>query len=251
MLGRASRTPSRRRSTVERTPGTPPESRARIVVVDDHSLVRAGLVELVRNQADMEVCGEAADTASALSLIRREKPDLVVVDLMLQDGTGMDLIKQAVAEGLPSKFLVCSMYDETLYAERVLAVGAMGYVSKQEPSRVVLEAMRKVLSGWIYTSEEIADRVLRRSSGKITEPGDSPVDILSDRELEVLGLLGQGLNTREIAGRLELSTKTIDTYREHIKMKLGLKNANELLRFAVAWTLDPSNARGRTDDPSG
>jgi DNA-binding NarL/FixJ family response regulator len=221
--------------------------KARVLLVDDHSLIRAGLVELVRSQADMEVCGEASDSATALRLIRKHHPDLVVVDLMLRDGTGLELIKQVVTEDTHVKFLVCSMYDETLYAERVLAAGAMGYVSKQEPSRIVLEAMRRVLSGRIYTSEEIADRVLRRSTGKVTAPGESPVDVLSDRELEVLGLLGQGLNTREIAGRLKLSTKTIDTYREHIKMKLGLKNANELLRFAVAWTLDPSHVR-RADD---
>jgi DNA-binding NarL/FixJ family response regulator len=235
---------------VEEQPGTTGGSKARVVLVDDHSLVRAGLVELVRGQADMEVCGEAPDAATALRVIRRERPDLVIVDLMLRDGTGIELIKQVVAEEPSVKILVCSMYDETLYAERVLAAGALGYVSKQEPSRVVLEAIRRVLSGWIYTSDEIADRVLRRSTGKVTEPGESPVDVLSDRELEVLGLLGQGLNTREIAGRLKLSTKTIDTYREHIKMKLGLKNANELLRFAVAWTLDPSHAQ-RHDPSSG
>jgi DNA-binding NarL/FixJ family response regulator len=214
----------------------------RVLLVDDHSLVRAGLVKLINGQADLEVCGEASDATTALRLIRRHEPDLVVVDLMLREGSGIELIKQVAALDSSLKMLVCSMHDEALYAERVLAAGAMGYVSKQEPSRVVLEAIRRVLLGRIYTSEEIADRVLRRSSGKIKEGEGSPTDTLSDRELEVLGLLGKGLNTREIAEQLNLSTKTIDTYREHIKTKLGLKNANELLRFAVAWTLDPTTA---------
>jgi DNA-binding NarL/FixJ family response regulator len=213
-----------------------------VLLVDDHSLVRAGLAELINGQGDMEVCGQASDAATGLRMIREHKPELVIVDLMLRDGSGVELIKQVTALDSSVKMLVCSMHDEMLYAERVLAAGAMGYVSKQEPSRVVLEAMRRVLSGRIYTSEEIADRVLRRSSGRIKKQDESPVDVLSDRELEVLGLLGQGLNTREIAERLQLSTKTIDTYREHIKMKLSLKNASELLRFAVAWTLDPRAA---------
>jgi DNA-binding NarL/FixJ family response regulator len=216
--------------------------KTRVLLVDDHSLVRAGLAELINGQADLEVCGQASDAATGLRMIREHKPELVIVDLMLRDGSGVELIKQVTGIDPSVKMLVCSMHDEMLYAERVLAAGAMGYVSKQEPSRVVLEAIRRVLSGRIYTSEEIADRVLRRSSGRIKKQDESPVDVLSDRELEVLGLLGQGLNTREIAERLQLSTKTIDTYREHIKMKLSLKNASELLRFAVAWTLDPRSA---------
>jgi DNA-binding NarL/FixJ family response regulator len=223
-------------------PQQPQSDKVRILLVDDHSLVRAGLVKLVSSQADLEVCGEAADATTALRLIRRHKPDLVLVDLMLREGSGIELIKQVAALDSSLPMLVCSMHDEALYAERVLAAGAMGYVSKQEPSRVVLEAIRRVLSGRIYTSEEIADRVLRRSSGKLKQGQGLPTDTLSDRELEVLGLLGQGLNTREIAEKLNLSTKTIDTYREHIKTKLGLKNANELLRFAVAWTLDPNSS---------
>lgn len=219
------------------------EKTVRIVLVDDHSLVREGLVELVDSQEDLEVCGEAADSATALSMIRKLKPDLVIVDLMLRDGSGIELIKQAIAVDSSVKFLVCSMQDEELFAERVLAAGAMGYVSKQEPSRMVLEAIRRVLTGRIYTSEEVADRVLRRSTGSSRLRDQSPIDALSDRELEVLSLLGQGLNTRDIAERLELSTKTIDTYREHLKKKLDLTNANELLRFAVAWTLEPPSVK--------
>jgi DNA-binding NarL/FixJ family response regulator len=213
------------------------------MLVDDHALVRAGLVELINSQADLEVCAEASDGSTALRLIQKHQPDLVIVDLMLRDGSGIELIKQVLAGDKSVRMLVCSMQDESLFAERALAAGAMGYVSKQEPSRVVLEAIRRVLSGKIYTSEEVADRVLRRSSRKVRTPTGSPIDALSDREVEVLALLGQGLSTREMAKRLNLSTKTIDTYREHIKMKLDLKNANELLRFAVAWTLDPASTK--------
>ena len=226
--------------------------KARVVVVDDHALVRAGLVELVRGQGDLEVCGEASDVSTALRLARECKPDLMIVDLTLRDGSGLDLVKRVIAQDSSIRILVCSMHDEMLFAERALAAGALGYVSKQEPSKIVLEALRRVLAGRIYTSQEIADRVLRRASGKSPETSGTPVDLLSDRELEVLGLLGEGLSTREIADRLNLSTKTIDTHREHIKTKLSLKNTNELVRFAVAWTLGPpgNDPTERRDDES-
>jgi DNA-binding NarL/FixJ family response regulator len=194
------------------------------------------------------VCGEAADAGTALRLFREEQPDLMIVDLSLRDGSGLDLIKQITNQESSTKILVCSMHDEALFAERVLAAGAMGYVSKQEPSKVVLEALRRVLSGRIYTSEDVADRVLRRASGKVPDKNTAPIDVLSDRELEVLSLLGDGLSTREIAERLNLSTKTIDTHREHIKTKLSLRNTNELVRFAVAWSLDPAAANKTEDD---
>jgi len=217
-----------------------------VLLVDDHALVRKGLAELIDAEGDLRVCGQAADASTALTLTRRLRPSLVIIDLMLREGTGLELIKQIAALDSEIKMIVCSMHDEALYAERVLAAGAMGYVSKQEPSRVVLEAIRTVLSGRIYASEDVADRLLRKVSGRTREHEGSPVDSLSDRELEVLTLLGQGLNTRAIADQLKLSTKTIDTYREHIKTKLGLKNANELLRFAVTWTLDPAAAEARS-----
>jgi DNA-binding NarL/FixJ family response regulator len=229
----------------KRTGSSIEQRKSRVLLVDDHSLVRKGLADLVNGQPDLEVCGEAADVGTALRLIRKHKPELVIVDLMLREGSGIDLIQQVVDLDSSVRMLVCSMHDDALYAERVLSAGAMGYVSKQEPSRIVLEAIRRVLSGRIYTSEEITDRVLRRSSGKGEAPEQSPVETLSDRELEVLYLLGEGLTTREIAERLDLSTKTIDTHREHIKTKLGLKNVNELMRVAVAWTLDPASAKHR------
>jgi DNA-binding NarL/FixJ family response regulator len=234
------------RSSPSRTPG-----KTRVMLVDDHSLVRDGLAELISGQEDLEVCAQASDASTALRLIREHRPDLVIVDLMLRDGSGSELIKQIVELDSSIKTLVCSMHDEALYAERVLAAGAMGYVSKQEPSRLVLEAIRRVLSGRIYTSEEVTERVLRRASGKSGREGESLIDVLSDRELEVFGLLGQGLGTRKIAERLKLSTKTIDTHRENIKNKLGLRNSHELLRLAVAWTLDPGSvARGKGPNPA-
>jgi DNA-binding NarL/FixJ family response regulator len=156
----------------------------------------------------------------------------------------MELVKQLHVEDPSIRTLVCSMHDEALYAERALRSGAMGYVSKQEPSGNVIRAIRKVLDGGVYASERLVERVLRRVSRGAGTPEESPLDALSDRELEVLSLLGKGLSTREIADSLNLSTKTIDTYREHLKSKLNLEDFHELLRFAVAWTLDPS-----TDPP--
>jgi DNA-binding NarL/FixJ family response regulator len=232
----------------EQPPQTRKAATTSVMLVDDHALVRDGLADLINGQDDLEVCAQASDAPTALRLVRKHRPELIVVDLMLRDGSGTELIKDIVGLDLSTKVLVCSMHDEALYAERVLAAGAVGYVSKQEPSRLVLEAIRRVLSGRIYTSEEITDRVLRRASGKSDGQDESPIDVLSDRELEVFGLLGQGLDTRQIAERLTLSTKTIDTHRENIKNKLGVRKAHELLRLAVAWTLDPTSMTRKRDD---
>lgn len=210
----------------------------KILIVDDHSLVRSGLSELLSGEADLDVCGEASDAASAVGLVRETHPDLAVIDIMLKGGSGVELIKQIKALDPSVRMLVSSMHDETLYAERVLSAGAMGYVNKQEPASRVLDAIRQILAGRIFVSERIADRVLRRVGQAAGEPTRTPLDALSDRELEVFTLIGQGLATRQIAERLNLSIKTIDTYREHIKTKLNLDSANELVRSAVAWTLD-------------
>lgn len=213
-------------------------NKQKILIVDDHSLVRSGLSDLLNSQADLEVCGEAEDAATAVGLVREKHPDLAIIDIMLKGGSGVELIKQIKALDPSVRMLVSSMHDETLYAERVLSAGAMGYVNKQEPASRVLDAIRQILAGRVYVSEKIADRVLRRVSHGAGEPGRTPLDTLSDRELEVFTLIGQGLATRQIAERLNLSIKTIDTYREHIKTKLDLESANELVRSAVAWTLD-------------
>jgi DNA-binding NarL/FixJ family response regulator len=216
------------------------ERTRRVLIVDDHALVRSGLSELIGHEAGLEVCGEASDAATALTKVKETQPDIVIVDIMLKEGSGVELIKQIRALDPSIRMLVTSMHDERLYAERVLNAGAMGYVSKQEPAEKVIQAIRQVLAGRVYVSEQMADRVLRRVSHGAEDPKQSPLDALSDRELEVLNLIGQGLSTRQIAEQLHLSVKTIDTYREHIKSKLNLKTANELVRYAVAWTLDPS-----------
>ena len=216
-------------------------SKKRILLVDDHALVRSGMSEMIARESDLEVCGEAEDAALALQLVRERRPDLVVIDISLREGSGVELVKQIHVEDPSIRMLVCSMHDETLYAERALRAGAMGYLNKQEPAESIMRAVRTVLGGRVYASEELADRVLRRVSRGTDNPGDSLLDALSDRELEVLGLLGDGLSTRQIADHLHLSTKTIDTYREHLKTKLNLQNAIELLRFAVACSLDPDS----------
>jgi DNA-binding NarL/FixJ family response regulator len=209
----------------------------RVLIVDDHALVRRGLAELIDQQADLEVCGEAEDISEALDIIEREQPDFAVVDISLKDGSGLELIKQVKARYPDVRMLALSMHDEKLFAERALRAGAEGYLNKQEPAEKVIEAIRAVLDGRVYLSDEMADRVLHRLVDKDESVGESLVDTLSDRELEVLELIGRGLTTRQIANELHLSRKTIDTYRDHLKSKLQLKTANELVRYAVAWTL--------------
>jgi DNA-binding NarL/FixJ family response regulator len=209
----------------------------RILIVDDHPLVRRGLQELLMNEDSLEFCGEAADAPSALRLVEETKPDLVVIDIALKEGDGIELVKQIKALDPSILMLVSSMHDESLYGERALRAGAMGYLNKQEPTEKIVEAIHRVLSGRVYLSPRMADRVLHRLVNPAADPDQSPTDMLSDRELAVLGLIGQGLATRQIAEKLHLSVKTIDTHREHIKTKLHLKSANELVRYAVTWSL--------------
>lgn len=224
-------------------PESPSRNVKRVLIVDDHSLVRSGLAELIGREPDLEVCGEASDAPTAIRLVQETKPHVAIVDIMLKEGSGVELIKQIKALDSTIRMVVSSMHDENLYAERVLRAGAMGYVNKQEPAERILEAIRQVLAGRVHVSEQMADRVLRRVTRGSEEEAGTQVDALSDRELEVLQLIGQGKATREIAEQLHLSIKTIDTYREHIKTKLGLESANELVRFAVAWTLEAGNSK--------
>ncbi|NIO33172.1 MAG: response regulator [Gemmatimonadetes bacterium] len=211
---------------------------ARIGLVDDHALVRRGLAEMVDREPDMEVCGEAADASSALDMIEIAEPELVIVDITLKEGSGLELIKQIKVRYASVRMLVLSMHDEKIYAERALRAGAMGYLNKEEPADKVIEAIREVLAGRIYLSGQMADRILQRLVDREADLERSPIDALSDRELEVLELIGRGLTTRHIAKELHLSRKTVDTYRENLKAKLQLSTAAELVRFAVAWTLD-------------
>jgi DNA-binding NarL/FixJ family response regulator len=210
---------------------------AKVLIVDDHELVRRGLVEMIEREGDLTVCGEAADAPAAMARLRDVEPDVVLADITLQQGDGLELVKQIQASYPKLRVLVVSMHDENLYAERAIRAGAMGFVSKNEPAEAIVEAIRTVLRGRVHVSAHLADRLLQRMTSKVPTPEETPLDTLSDREIEVLNLLGEGLSTREVAERLHLSTKTIHTYREHLKKKLGLKSASELIRYAVARNL--------------
>lgn len=206
----------------------------RIVLVDDHPIVRLGIRQMLAGEDDLEVCGEAESAAAARGLVASARPDLVIVDLSLAQGTGLELLRdlRESVPGLP--ILVLSMHDETLFAERVLRAGARGYIMKREAITGLVAAIRQVLSGRIYVSEAIAQAVLERVGHD--GPGqDNPLAALTDRELEVFDLIGRGLATSEIAEELGVSVKTIETYRSNIKTKLNLKDASELIRVAATW----------------
>lgn len=207
----------------------------RVFVVDDHSIVRQGIIQLINQEDDFEVCGEAEDAHQAMDGVRETKPDVVLVDLTLKDTSGLELIKnfKSLYEEMP--MLVLSMHDESLYAERVLRAGARGYIMKQEATENVMVAMRQVLGGQVYVSPNIASKILHALVDGPGKGGGSPLDRLSDRELEVFQMIGRGISTREIAEKLFLSIKTVETYRAHIKEKLNLKNATELVQRAVQW----------------
>jgi len=214
---------------------TAAKSKKRILIVDDHPMMRQGLAQLIGEEADLTICGEAEKASQALGSVGKLKPDLVLADISLPDKNGLELIKdmQAIQPGL--SVLVISMHDESLYAERVLRAGGRGYIMKQEGGKKLMAAIRQVLGGQIYVSEKISARILEGFSGRRTSTDGSPVDKLSDRELEVLELIGGGKGTREIAAQLHLSVKTVEVHRAHIKEKLDLKTAPELVRFAVRW----------------
>ncbi len=215
--------------------GRQPAGVSKIIIVDDHPIVRQGLAALINQQEDMAVCAQAADGREAMEQIGKLKPDLVTIDLTLGDSGGLELIKNIKSRYPNLPMLIISIHDESLYAERVLRAGAKGYIMKQEATERVTEAIGKVLAGQVYISECMSDRIVRSFLGG-TAKGRSPaVGNLSDRELEVFGLIGQGYGTRKIAEILHLSIKTIETYRAHIKEKLDLDNAAHLLQYAVQW----------------
>lgn len=207
----------------------------RIVIVDDHPVVRLGLTQMLADQQEFEICGEAEGAAEALSVIEQACPDLVIVDISLKNGSGLSLVKQLAAKDRSIKVLVSSMHDETLYAERALRAGALGYIAKEEAIDSMVDALRKVRSGAIYLSPAMTDRVLQSIAWGELENGRAPLEQLSDRELEVFELIGQGLTTRSTADHLGLSVKTVETYRENIKTKLNLENNNELICRAAQW----------------
>ncbi|MFO1475415.1 MAG: response regulator transcription factor [Verrucomicrobiota bacterium] len=216
----------------------------RIVLVDDHPIVRERLSEIINGEPDLSVCAEAEDRTGALQTIEAAHPQLVIIDLALKNSNGLELIKDIRARWPKVLMLVVSMHDESLYAERVIRAGARGYITKQEATRRILQAIRRVLSGEIYLNEKTAAHVLGRLTGSPRTQAGSVSDLLTDRELEVFDLTGSGLNTRDIAERLRIDVKTVETYRVRIKEKLNLKGASELLQLAIRWKQDPGNSRG-------
>lgn len=207
----------------------------RILLVDDHPLMRRGMRVLIEQQGRFEVCAEADNAPEAIDLVRRLKPDLTIVDITLKSTNGIELTKGLRAQAPDMRILVVSMHDEEVYAERALRAGAMGYLMKQEASEMVITALERILGGEIYVSDRLKEKMLHRFLKHSTEKVISLAELLSDRELEVLELIGEGYGTRAIAEQLGLSVKTIDSYREHLKLKLNLGNSSELVRYAIQW----------------
>lgn len=214
------------------------KSTCSILLVEDHPVMRDGMVAQISNEPDLAICGEAEEANEALRLVQQLHPDLVIVDISLKSGHGIDLVRRIHESDPRQRMLVNSMYDETVYAERALQAGAMGYLSKQSARGTLVPAIRTLLSGRTYLSPEMTERILKSRIGGKVEVGKSPIESLSNRELEVLTLIGQGKTTGAIAKQLHLSVHTIDTYREKLKIKLHLANSAELNRFAAQWVLE-------------
>ena len=220
-------------------PGKQPgasEGKRRVLLVDDHPVLCEGLAQRINEEPDLEVCGQARDAHAALDAIEKLRPDIAIVDISLGEGSGVELVKDVKVRHPNLPTLVLSMHDESLYAERSLHAGAKGYVMKQEQTAVLLNAIRQVLLGQVYLSEKVKNSIVNRLGGNVPEGKITSVaHKLSDRELEVFQLIGDGYATHEIARRLHLSTKTVASHREHIKLKLNLRTGEELARFAIHW----------------
>jgi DNA-binding NarL/FixJ family response regulator len=212
-------------------------TKKRILVVDDHPIVRQGLALLINRETDLMVCAEAEDAHKAMQAIAMAKPDILLVDISLNGPDGLDLLKDVRAHYPDLPVLILSMHDESIYAERALRAGAQGYIMKQEATEKVLVALRRILSHEIYVSERIANRMLQRYIGNRGEGRPSSVADLTDRELEVFRLIGEGHSTRKIAEELHISVKTVESYQAHIKEKLSLRSARELVQHAIQWSI--------------
>ncbi len=214
--------------------------KAGVLIVDDHPIVRHGLAQFINREQDLQVVGQANDAHEALDAIEKLKPDVVMVDLALKDRPGIELIKDIEARHPKLPVLVLSMHDESLWAERAIRAGARGYIMKEEATDRVLAALRRVLRGEIWVSDDVGARLLQKLSKGGAPAESSPLAGLTDRELVIFRMLGLGLSVREIAEKLNLSTKTVDTHRDRIKEKLNFKSSLELLRYAIVVTLDES-----------
>ena len=214
--------------------------KSRVFIVDDHTMFREGLRQLIERESSMTVCGDAPDATEALKGIRTSKPHVVIVDISLAGASGIDLIKDIKAEFEELPVLVVSMHDESLYAERALRAGAMGYVMKHEPAKTVKAAIQKVLGGDMYLSEKMSSAVINRLLRGQTDQSKSPIEMLSDRELEVFRLLGQGKGVRQIGEELSVTIPTVNSFRNRIKEKLQLKSSTEVMLHAIQWFRDQS-----------
>lgn len=208
---------------------------AKVLIVDDHPIVRQGFTQFINREPDLEVCGDAEDANRALIAIEKLNPDIAIIDISLKGSNGLELIKSIRMQYPKLLMLVVSMHDESRYAERVLRAGARGYVMKEEKIDVVLKAVRQVLRGDIYLSEQMIPKVLTRIIDESRDPNGTVVEILSDRELEIFHLIGHGQKTCQIAEQLHVSVKTVESHYVHIKKKLNLKNAIELYQRAFQW----------------
>lgn len=207
----------------------------RILLIDDHPIMRHGLAQLIRMEPELEVCGEAGSAAAGLAELEKLKPDLVIVDLTLPDKHGLELLKDIQAMRPGQRCIVLSMHDESLYAERALRAGARGYVMKETAAENLITAIQRVLGGSIYISETMASRMLEQVSGQRGKTGSTGVSQLSDRELEVLEMIGLGTPTKLIAEKLSISSRTVEAHRAHIKEKLAITDGAALVRYAVQW----------------
>jgi DNA-binding NarL/FixJ family response regulator len=209
--------------------------KARVVVVDDHPLFRERLCQLINNELALEVAGEAETAQEALEMIRETRPDMAIVDITLKTSSGLELIKSIKALSIGVPVLVLSMHDEALYAERAMRAGASGYITKNQEAPQILEAVKTVLAGKIYLSVEMTSSLLKGFTATGSRNASNPIERLSDRELQILSLIGRGRSTRDIAKLLNLGIATVDTYRARIKDKMNFRNATDLLHFAIRW----------------
>jgi DNA-binding NarL/FixJ family response regulator len=214
----------------------PPAQPSRVLLVEDHAMFREQLAQLISQEFGMEICGQCDNIRDALTLARNTRPDIAIIDITLKGSSGLELLKDWKAQGMKFPTLVLSMHEESLYAERVLAAGARGYITKHENSETLLRAIHRVLEGKTYLSEQMMEVLVGKMAGRSTAV--SPVERLADRELEVFQMIGAGRSTREIAEALNLGMTTVDTYRTRIKDKLGLANGTELMKVASRWVLE-------------
>jgi DNA-binding NarL/FixJ family response regulator len=215
----------------------PETKRFRVLLVDDHPIVRQGLALLIDREGDLSVCGEAEGAHSAFHAISTLRPDIVLLDISLSGPDGLDVLKEIRVKSANLPVLMLSMHDETIYAERAMRAGANGYIMKQEATEKVLVAIRRILQGGVYLSDRLTNTMLQQFVHGASAAKKSPLVSLTDRELEVFRLIGEGHGTRQIADELHLSVKTIESYQAHIKEKLSLRNARELVQHAIEWTV--------------